>query len=40
MAKKIKMTKIRRQIAVAYNMSAVNVPQEMVDEFINYRKVA
>lgn len=40
MARTIRNRKIRRAIAVAYNMSVDCVSQELVDDFINYRKAA
>ena len=40
MAKTIRMQKIRRAIASAYDMRTEEVPQEWVDEYINLLKAA
>ena len=40
MAKTISMKKVRRAISVAYNVNLKYIPEEIEDQFINYRKVA
>jgi hypothetical protein len=40
MAKTININKVRRAISVAYNVNVNYIPEEIEDQFINYRKAA
>ena len=40
MAKKISINKTRRAISVAFNVNVNYIPEEIEDQFINYRKAA
>lgn len=40
MAKKISINKTRKAIACAFNVNVNNIPEEIEDQFINYRKAA
>ena len=40
MAKKININKTRRAISVAFNVNVNYIPEEIEDQFINYRKAA
>lgn len=40
MAKTFNMKKVRKAIAVAYNVNPLYVPEEIEDQFINLRKAA
>jgi len=39
-AKTISISKTRKAIAYAYNVNVNNIPEEIEDQFINYRKAA
>lgn len=39
-AKTISMKKVCRAISVAYNVNVNYIPEEIEDQFINYRKAA
>ena len=40
MAKKFSINKTRRAISVAFNVNPKFIPEEIEDQFINYRKAA
>ena len=40
MAKTINIKKTRRAISVAYDVNVNYIPEEIEDQFINYRKAA
>ena len=40
MAKKININKTRKAIACAFNVNPKFIPEEIEDQFINYRKAA
>jgi len=40
MAKTININKTRKAIAYAYRVSVNNIPEEIEDQFITYRKAA
>lgn len=40
MAKTININKTRRAICVAFNVNPKFIPEEIEDQFINYRKAA
>ena len=40
MAKTINIKKTRRALSVAFNVNPMFIPEEIEDQFINYRKAA
>ena len=40
MAKTININKTRKALSVAFNVNVNNIPEEIEDQFINYRKAA